>query len=275
MMRDCPFKSKNANRPVVSSVRSASITRSNARTNAMGNIGNETLRQGRVFALVPGDVQNTESMVSCIIFSCAQNAYVLIYSGSKHSFVLYAFSQKLTRLLEPMSYLLSVSMPYGGSIACAYVYPACDIMIGDVMLYVDLLPLGIDHFDCILGMNWLTKYCATIDCVNKFVVFRPPRLPELVFVGNVVVPLLYLIFPMKAVKLLRKGCRGYICCVLTETFASSNVETIPVACEFSDVFPKELPGALIDREIEFTIDVIPGTQPISKTPYRMTTSEFK
>ncbi|KAL7234091.1 hypothetical protein ACSBR1_017647 [Camellia fascicularis] len=59
---------------------------------------------------------------------------------------------------------------------CAYVYPTCDIIIGDMTLYVDLLPLSIDHFDCILGMDWLTKYCATIDCVNKIVMFRPPGL---------------------------------------------------------------------------------------------------
>ncbi|XP_028110834.1 uncharacterized protein LOC114309317 [Camellia sinensis] len=64
IMKDCPLWSKNANRLATSSAGSASITRSNARTNARGNTGNETLRQGRVFTLVPGDVQNTESMVS-------------------------------------------------------------------------------------------------------------------------------------------------------------------------------------------------------------------
>ena len=55
----------------------------------------------------------------------------------------------------------------------------------------------------------------------------------------------------------------------------STVENITVVSEFSDVFSNELPGDLIDREIEFTIDVVLGTQPISKTPYRMSTSELK
>ncbi|GMP93694.1 hypothetical protein CsSME_00043419 [Camellia sinensis var. sinensis] len=40
---------------------------------------------------------------------------------------------------------------------------------------------------------------------------------------------------------------------------SANVETIPVVCEFPDVFPNDLPGELINREIEFTIDEVPGT----------------
>lgn len=89
------------------------------------------------------------------------------------------------------------------------------------------------------------------------------------------VPPPYLISFMKARKLLRKRCRGYLCCVLTEFPDSANVETIPVVCEFSDECPTNLPGELIDRKIEFTIDVEPGIQPISKTPYRLSTSELK
>lgn len=210
-----------------------------------------------------------------IISVCAQNAYVLIDSGSTHSFVSYTFSQKLTRPLEPMNYLLFVSTPSGGSMVCAYVYPPCNIVIGDVTLYVNLLLLDIDHFDCILGMDWLTKYCATIDCVNKSVMFHPPGLPEFVFTGNGVVPLPNLISAIKVVKLLRKGCKGYMCCVLTGTSNSPNVDIIPVVWEFSYVFPNDLSWDLIDREIKFTIDVILGTQSISKTPYRMSTSELK
>ena len=65
-----------------------------------------------------------------------------------------------------MTCVLSVSTPSGDPMMCTHVYPACDVAIGDMMLYVDLLPLDIHHFDCILGMDWLTKYCATIDCAK-------------------------------------------------------------------------------------------------------------
>ena len=53
------------------------------------------------------------------------------------------------------------------------------------------------------------------------------------------------------------------------------VEKMSVVCEFSDVFPKELPGLPPDREIEFCIDVVPGTDPISILPYRMMPAELK
>ena len=39
--------------------------------------------------------------------------------------------------------------------------------------------------------------------------------------------------------------------------------------DFPDVFPEELPGMPLDRDIEFLIEILPGTGPISKRPYRM------
>jgi len=46
-------------------------------------------------------------------------------------------------------------------------------------------------------------------------------------------------------------------------------------CEFSDVFPDDLPGMPPDRDIEFVIDLLPGTAPISKRPYRMDVNELE
>ena len=45
-------------------------------------------------------------------------------------------------------------------------------------------------------------------------------------------------------------------------------------CEFPDVFPDELPGLPPDREIEFGIELVPGTAPISRRPYRMPPDEL-
>jgi hypothetical protein len=48
-----------------------------------------------------------------------------------------------------------------------------------------------------------------------------------------------------------------------------------VVKEFADVFPEELPGMPLERELEFTIDLKPGTEPIARTPYRMSTPELQ
>jgi hypothetical protein len=49
---------------------------------------------------------------------------------------------------------------------------------------------------------------------------------------------------------------------------------IPIVCEFSDMFPDELPGLSLDRDIEFAIELIPSTPPISRKPYWMPPNEL-
>ena len=52
-------------------------------------------------------------------------------------------------------------------------------------------------------------------------------------------------------------------------------EEVPVVKDFPDVFPEELPGMPPDRDIEFSIELLPGTGPISKIPYRMPTKDLE
>ena len=54
-----------------------------------------------------------------------------------------------------------------------------------------------------------------------------------------------------------------------------NLENIPVIREFPDVFPEELPGGPPEREVDLSIDVVQGTTPISRVPYRMDPTELK
>jgi hypothetical protein len=59
---------------------------------------------------------------------------------------------------------------------------------------------------------------------------------------------------------------------IAEEFVSDNIR---VVIDFPDVFPEELPGMPSDREVEFVMDLLPGTAPISKRPYRMSIEELK
>ena len=52
-------------------------------------------------------------------------------------------------------------------------------------------------------------------------------------------------------------------------------EEVPVVKDYPDVFPKELPGMPPDRDIEFLIELLPGTGPISKRPYRMPANDLE
>ncbi|KAI5316249.1 hypothetical protein L3X38_045425 [Prunus dulcis] len=80
---------------------------------------------------------------------------------------------------------------------------------------------------------------------------------------------------MTATRLLRKGCSGYLAHIVDSRTQELKLEDIPVVRDFPDVFPDDLPGLPPHREIEFTIELMPGTSPISQTPYRMAPVELK
>ncbi|TYJ98798.1 retrotransposon protein, putative, Ty3-gypsy subclass, expressed [Cucumis melo var. makuwa] len=84
-----------------------------------------------------------------------------------------------------------------------------------------------------------------------------------------------LISILKAEKLLRKGCIAFLAHVIVVQREKLKPEDVSVVKEFLDVFPDYLLGLPPDREIEFTIELLPGTAPISQAPYKMAPSELK
>jgi hypothetical protein len=52
------------------------------------------------------------------------------------------------------------------------------------------------------------------------------------------------------------------------------IHDVPVVCDFLDVFPEELPSMPPDRDVEFVIELVPGTTPVSKRPYHMPPEEL-
>ncbi|XP_049363328.1 uncharacterized protein LOC125828068 [Solanum verrucosum] len=67
-------------------------------------------------------------------------------------------------------------------------------------------------------------------------------------------------------KLMRQGCGAYLAHIVDTRFKSPCIKDIPVVCDFPEVFPENLPGLHPEREVEFPIDLIPGSTPISITP---------
>ena len=98
--------------------------------------------------------------------------------------------------------------------SCDRVYHCCEILVNDVPLYANLIPLEMHDFDVILGMDWLSSYHALIDCELKRVVFHSFAHSGLVFEGVSVVPPPYLISSMKARRLIRKGSQAFLCSVV-------------------------------------------------------------
>ena len=121
----------------------------------------------------------------------------------------------------------------------------------------------------ILGMDWLSSCYASMDCRQKSIVFRHPSIPIYVFYGSRGESPNNLISVFQARRLLRRGCEYYLAFVHSVDVKPLSLDQIPVVSEFLDVFLENLLGLPADREIEFCIDLILGTQPISISPYRM------
>ncbi|RVW16032.1 Transposon Tf2-12 polyprotein [Vitis vinifera] len=150
----------------------------------------------------------------------------------------------------------------------------CIVMIGYREMPVDLVLLDLQDFDVILGMDWLASYHASVDCFEKKVTFSIPGQPKFSFEGKHVDRPLRMISALRASSLLKKGCQGFLASVMSNE-SDLKLEDIPIVREYSDVFLEDLPGLPPEREVEFTIDLVPGTGPMSKAPYRMAPVELK
>ena len=80
---------------------------------------------------------------------------------------------------------------------------------------------------------------------------------------------------MQARLLLSKGCEAFLALVLDSKRDQIELENILVVKDFSDVFPKELPGIPPIREVDLSIEILPGIAPTFRAPYRMAPTELK
>jgi hypothetical protein len=109
----------------------------------------------------------------------------------------------------------------------------------------------------ILGMDWLSKHNGLIDYAKKAVRLASSGGKELEYVAENLVT--------------DKAASNRI--VLNHLDVASTFD-IRAVSEYLDVFPEELPGMSLDREIEFVIELVPGTAPIFKRSYRMAANQL-
>jgi hypothetical protein len=115
-----------------------------------------------------------------------------------------------------------------------------------------LIDLDGQGLDIILGMGWMRAHKALLDIATRVVQLDSP------LYGTHVLQLSVIPVATPSV----------------HHTAAQNLEDIPVACEFPDIFPENLPGMPPDRDVEFIIQLQSGTTPISRRPYKMTPKEL-
>jgi hypothetical protein len=179
-------------------------------------------------------------------------AVVLFDSGSSHSFVSQAFVKRHEQGIVELECAYKISSA-GADLLTNQIVQGVTLNISNRQYKLNLIVMPGLVLDVIMGMNWMNKMGVVIDIRGRSISLKEPS-GEGTF--RVVLP--------------RKVDLASTTCVVQTTLLAQ----IPVVCEFSDVFLDELPRLPPDRNVEFAIELIPGTAPISRRPYRMPPNEL-
>jgi hypothetical protein len=209
------------------------------------------VRQGRLNFTTMADIPQGAPIMTGIFSVLNYPAIILFDSGASHSFMSAKFSAKCQLPFHHTNGGITISTP-GGRVTTYQINKNVPIKFGSLIIKTNLLILGLDSVDIILGTDWLTKHQAMIDIAARAIEVHSPTCGE------------------TTLYLPDQGCTRSCAFVMIE----SPIERIPVVCDYPDVFPDELPGMPPDRDIEFAIELQPGTAPISKRPYRMPPAEL-
>jgi hypothetical protein len=202
------------------------------------------------------DAQAAPYVIIGMILINDNNAIVLFDSGASHSFVVANFVQKHNLPLSMLKIQMIVSSPRGDMNA-RHVSPKVSILIRGVEFLANLIVLESKGIYVIPIMDWLSKHNGLIDCAKKAVRLTPSSAKELEYVVENFVT--------------DKAASNRIMLNHLDAPLTLDIRTVS---EYPDVFPEELLGMPPDREIEFVIDLVPGTAPIFKRPYRMATNQL-
>jgi hypothetical protein len=180
-------------------------------------------------------------------------ATILFDSGATHSFMSARYANTNELPLRNMKTPMIVITPKGHVEANHMTHKFTLTNMGRELWATPII-LEESSIDLILGMSWLRKAKTVIQCGRGTVELTSP-----------------------------KGERFEVEIAVTTTTRLATFlvdgkfvgDNIRVVSDFPDVFLEELPGMPPDREVEFVIDVLPGTAPISKQPYMMSIEELK
>nr|KYP69532.1 Transposon Ty3-I Gag-Pol polyprotein [Cajanus cajan] len=188
---------------------------------------------------------------------------VLYDSGATHSFISHACVSKLKLPVFSLSFELIVETPTSGSVITTDVCSKCPLTIEGRDFMVDLICLPLSQLDVILGMDWLSSNHVLLNCASKSIVFGEPveKVSKDYLTAN-------------QVKVsLQEDAQVYMLLASLDSEKNVLVNELPVVCDFLDVF-SDVSSLPPRREEKFSIDLVPGTGPISIAPYRMSPIEL-
>ncbi|XP_070049261.1 uncharacterized protein [Nicotiana tomentosiformis] len=217
---------------------------------------------------------DSDRVITGIVSVCHRDASTLFDRRSTYSYVSSYFARYLDMPCESLVSPLHVSTSVGNTIVVDCVYRSCMVTIGGLEIRVDLLLLSMVDFDVILGMDWLSPCHAILDCHVKALTLTMPGLPRIEWRGFLDYIPSRVISYLKAQQIVGKGCLSYLVFVRDVGVDTPTIDSFPVVHDFLDVFHADPSGMPHDIDIDFGVDLVLSTQPISIPSYRMAPTEL-
>jgi hypothetical protein len=221
-----------------------------------GNRSQTCYNHGRLNHLEAEAVQETPGMTVGMFPVDSHIAEVLFDTGATHSFITASWVETYNLPITTMSTPTQIDSA-GGRIRADSICLNVSVEIRGIEFPANLIVMGTQGIDVILGMNWLDKYHAITSCDRRTIKLVSP-------LGEEVVAELVSPEPRKG------GCHQ----MAIDSKEADSLETIKIVSEFLDVFPNDLPGMPPKWKVEFAIELLPRTAPISKRAYRVSGPEL-
>ncbi|GKD95166.1 putative reverse transcriptase domain-containing protein, partial [Tanacetum coccineum] len=217
------------------------------RGNKAGNKTGVGEARGKAYVLGGGDANPDSNVVKGTFLLNNHYAFILFDSGADRSFI----STTISTLLDITPDTLDVS--YAVELADRRIFETNTVLRGCTLgllghpFIIDLMPIELGIFDAIIVMDWLANHHAVIVCDEKIV-----RIP---FGDEVLI-----------VQVTKKETG--------DKSEEKRLEDVPTVRDFLEVFLEDLPGLPPTRQVEFQIDLVPGTAPVARAPYRLASSKL-
>nr|GEU84105.1 hypothetical protein [Tanacetum cinerariifolium] len=194
--------------------------------------GNENvIAQGRAYALGGRDSSLDSNVITGTFLLNNRYATILFDTSADMSFVSITFSSLIDITPTTLENFYDAELADGKIIGVNTIIRGCTLNFMNYPFNIDLMPVPLDSFDVIIGMDWLTKYHGVIICDEKI--------------------------------------------EAKEKSEEKPLEDVRIVKEFPKVFPEDLPGISPARQVEFQIDLVPGTALVARAPYPLAPSEMK
>ncbi|GJY45767.1 putative reverse transcriptase domain-containing protein [Tanacetum coccineum] len=200
--------------------------------------------QGRAYLLRDRNAYQDPNVVTSMFLLNQHLARVLFDFGDDKSFVSISLASILNIPPITIDTFYNIEMADENLVSTNTVIQGCNLTLLNQPFEIVLMPIKLSSFDVVIGMDWLSKYHARI------------------------------IYDEKVVHIPING-ETLIIRVMEKKSDEKRLEDIPVVREFPKVFPEDLPGLPPVRQVEFQIDLIPGTVLVARAPYRLAPLEMK